>query len=416
MVVIAHAIARCASAVTLDFFSAVCKATGGGTGKKRVTTVYISPVTMSNHFTKFSDATESIRIVPHLPLKERHAVIPFFLPFAGCPHRCLFCDQDKQTGRTAKVDTLSFSESLAKLFFNISARKRKEDTASGNEPADLGFYGGTFTLLPVERQMACLRLAAACKARGLVNRVRCSTRPDALDPAHLERLGQAGLDRVEVGVQSFADGSLAASRRGYTGEQALIGCEAVKAAGLELGIQLLPGMPGSTPESFLADVATSLALGPACLRFYPCLVIRDTPLAELWRQGRYAPWETDCAVQTLGRGLAAAWRAGIPVIRLSLAPEPALDAAVLAGPRHPALGAIIQGEALFTTLAEHIRSVGRAPDVVMLPKRCQGFFFGHQGTLRPRWKSLGVDPARVIWTAEKGTLVWNCSNSGNEGG
>ena len=82
MVVIAHAIARCASAVTLDFFSAMCKDTGGGTGKKRVTTVYISPVTMSNHFTKFSDATESIRIVPHLPLKERHAVIPFFLPFA----------------------------------------------------------------------------------------------------------------------------------------------------------------------------------------------------------------------------------------------------------------------------------------------------------------------------------------------
>lgn len=376
-------------------------------------TVYISPVIMSNHFTKFSDAMEPIRIVPHLPLKERHAVIPFFLPFAGCPHRCLFCDQDKQTGRNAKADTLSFSESLAKLFSNISARKRKEDMASGNEPADLGFYGGTFTLLPVERQMACLHLAAECKALGLVGRVRCSTRPDALDPAHLTRLRQAGLDLVEVGVQSFGEGSLAASRRGYTGEQALIGCEAVKAAGLELGIQLLPGMPGSTPESFLADVATSLALDPACLRFYPCLVIRDTPLAELWRQGRYAPWGTDCTVQTLGRGLADAWRARVPVIRLSLAPEPDLDAAVLAGPRHPALGAIIQGEALFATLAEHIHSVGRAPDVVMLPKRCQGFFFGHQGALRSRWISLGVDPAGVIWTAGEGGLAWNGSTSGN---
>jgi hypothetical protein len=32
----------------------------------------------------------------------------------------------------------------------------------------------------------------------------------------------------------------------------------------------------------------------------------------------------------------------VPVIRLSVAPEPAFDSAVLAGPRHPALGALIQ--------------------------------------------------------------------------
>ena len=208
--------------------------------------VYSAPVTMSNH-SGCSHTPGGVRIVPRLPKGGEHAVIPFFLPFAGCPHRCLFCAQDKQTGRNAKVDTLSFSESLAKLFSNISARKRKEDPAGGKAPADLGFYGGTFTLLPIERQMACLRLAAACKARGLVHRVRCSTRPDALVPEHLARLKEAGLDLVEVGVQSFGDAPLSASRRGYAGERAVKGCEAVKDAGLELGIQLLPGMPGSTP-------------------------------------------------------------------------------------------------------------------------------------------------------------------------
>lgn len=368
--------------------------------------VYSSPVTMSNH-SNCSGTPEWIRIVPRLPQGGAHAVVPFFLPFAGCPHRCLFCAQDKQTGRAAKADTLSFSESLAKLFFNISARKRKEGAKGDKAPADLGFYGGTFTLLPIEQQMACLRLAATCKAQGLIRHVRCSTRPDALVPEHLAKLKEAGLDLVEVGVQSFGDEPLTASRRGYTGEQAVQGCEAVKAAGLDLGIQLLPGMPGSTPERFLADVSAALDVRAACLRFYPCLVIRDTALAELWRQGRYAPWSLECTVDALGRGLAAAWRAGIPVIRLSLAPEPDLDAAVLAGPRHPALGSMIQGEALFLTLAEHIRSVGRAPDEVRLPPRCQGFFFGHQGSLRPRWTALGVDPARILWKGEEAVLVWN---------
>ena len=76
-----------------------------------------------------------------------------------------------------------------------------ERTAS--RPIELAFYGGTFTALPERLQMECLALAMQAKEKGIVCRVRCSTRPDALRPDRLQALRHAGLDLVELGIQSF---------------------------------------------------------------------------------------------------------------------------------------------------------------------------------------------------------------------
>lgn len=360
-------------------------------------------LTMSNHCQK-KNCQKNRRLELTL---ERHKsmtynVIPLFLPFAGCPHRCIFCAQEKQTGQNIRSGSLSLSDSLAKLFSVISALKKPSQYAL----RDVGFYGGTFTMLPKAEQLACLALGRRCKELGLIHGVRCSTRPDALTAHHLEGLKKAGLDLIEIGVQSFTSEALAASRRGYDGADAVNGCLAARDAGFDFGIQLLPGMPGSTPETFMNDVRQALALKPACLRFYPCLVIDGTPLAESWRRGLFAPWDTPTTTSTLGSALAEAWRADIPVIRLSLAPEPELERAVLAGPRHPALGSLIQAEALFLTLSGHIASEARPPDRLLLPKTCQGFFFGHRGSLRDRWMSIGVDPSRVVWTSGQTELIW----------
>ena len=189
-----------------------------------------------------------------------------------------------------------------------------ERTAS--RPIELAFYGGTFTALPERLQMECLALAMQAKEKGIVCRVRCSTRPDALRPDRLQALRHAGLDLVELGIQSFHTEALLDVQRGYNGDRAREGCRLIKESGLKLGIQLLPGMPGSTPQRFSEDVEEALAFSPSCLRFYPCLVVDGTPLAERWRMGQYAPWELDTTITTLGKALASAWAAltwtGVP--------------------------------------------------------------------------------------------------------
>ena len=324
-------------------------------------------------------------------LRRADRILPVFLPFAGCPGRCVFCAQDRQTGSGGNVDG------------NLRAAAALLDEIRPEQSIELAFYGGTFTALPAEQRKKALALYTRYRNSGKVNCGRCSTRPDALGAgtpsAVLRELAEAGLDLVELGVQSFSDTALHLARRGYDGTGAEAGCRAVPAAGLKLGIQLLPGMPGVTPEVFLHDVDRALELRPACLRFYPCLVPEGTELAGMWRAGNYAPWTEEETVAALGEGLRRAWEAGVPVIRLAVAPEPVFDTALLAGPRHPALGGLIRAEALLRTTERALRRLGGAPGRLYLPRACQGYMYGHKGALRARWAALGLPPERIVFTA-----------------
>ncbi|WP_338668970.1 elongator complex protein 3 [Pseudodesulfovibrio methanolicus] len=306
---------------------------------------------------------------------------PVFLPFAGCPHRCAFCAQDKQTGRD-HADLSAIAESLE------TDLQAALDRARG--PYELAFYGGTFTALPAPWPERFLNLAADFRSRGLISRVRCSTRPDCVDPDDLKRLAALGLDMVELGIQSFDDEALRASGRGYSGATALAACETVRASGLALGVQLLPGLPGDRPGLFQADVCAAADLKPETARLYPCLVVRGTPLADLWGRGGYQPWKTDRAVRELAEALPVLWTKGVRVIRLGLAPEPTLDENILAGPHHPALGQSARALALFEVVKGKVRELGRRPSFLEVPRRYSGEFYGHARELAPAYFELGL--------------------------
>ena len=334
---------------------------------------------------------------------SRRVVLPVFLPFRGCPVRCVFCAQDAQTGRAGSAPDLRaiLAETGAAL------RRRAEQ---GCAPVELAFYGGTFTALPEAELHACLALAATALERGWAASFRCSTRPDRLNAATLQRLREVGCTTVELGVQSFADTALAASRRGYDAACARRACARVLDAGLQLGVQLLPGMPGHTPEMFRNDVEQALDAGARMLRFYPCLVLEGTALAALWREGRYAPWPLDVTLEALARGWLAASAAGVPVIRMGLAPEPALRRAVLDGPADPALGSRVMGRGLLLAV-RHILNV-RVPDSsapafeLLLPRAAQGCLWGHRGELRAAWAALGLHGVRFVEDAAPAVRIF----------
>ena len=334
----------------------------------------------------------------------RTPVVPVFLPFRGCPVRCVFCAQDVQTGiadanpllGAAATASLQVSTGIAQVLHEARQNLRHRHDA-GQPPAELAFYGGTFTALPESELAACLDLAREALELGWISSFRCSTRPDRVDALTLLRLRSAGCGVVELGVQSFDDSALVASRRGYTGAMALAACAAVRAAGLKLGVQLLPGMPGHNPEHFAHDVPAALAAGAHMLRFYPCLVLEGTGLAAMWRDGSYTPWPLATTLDALAQGWLVAMRAGVPVIRMGLAPEPGLAQAILAGPVDGELGGRVKGRALLLAVGEALQ----APDLrqkflpesgfaLRLPRAMQGFFWGAGGELRPAWAALGL--------------------------
>lgn len=334
------------------------------------------------------------------PKLERGKIFPVFIPFAGCPHHCIFCAQESQTGKGKQSVAKAIAE--AKPAFLDFLTKTKSPLI------DIAFYGGTFTAISDTDFSLCLAFFQECKEQAKEHAItvlgRCSTRPDALHKERLLQLHRAGIDLIELGIQSFDDKVLSLSSRAYTGETAVKACQTVLENGFKLGIQLMAGLPEQGEAIFLHDAETAISLKPHCLRYYPCLVPEGTALAKLFLAQKYIPWTNEQCMQTLGYALAMAWKAKIPVIRLTVAPEQEFDAQLVAGPRHPALGSDIMAEALYTLLMENLSTLNRPAQKILIPAKYQGCFFGTRNRLKNAYAKR-IPLEKLIFGSEKADKI-----------
>ncbi len=161
------------------------------------------------------------------------AILPIFIPHAGCPHQCVFCNQKTISGqKSAALDAAK--EQLARWLTYVKP-------SASNEVA---FYGGSFTGLDFALQEQLLELTDELLAEGAIGSVRCSTRPDYIDAERLVLLQKHHVTTVELGVQSLDDAVLVAAERGHTAQQALDAIQLLSTNGFTVGVQLMCGLPG----------------------------------------------------------------------------------------------------------------------------------------------------------------------------
>jgi histone acetyltransferase (RNA polymerase elongator complex component) len=260
-------------------------------------------------------------------------IIPFFIPHAGCPHQCVFCDQKSITGKSVPPDPSSFPSTISSYLA----------TASPQVPVQVAFYGGSFTALPMEDQKRFLGAVQPFIAAGRIESIRLSTRPDAVTPGILALLKQYHVRTVELGAQSMDDEVLLLSGRGHTAAHTVSAVTLLREHAFTIGLQIMPGLPGDTSERFYETVSRVISLKPDFVRIYPALVIRDTPLAALYLSGKYAPLSLDDAVDICRDAIERFEAAGIAVVRAGLQPTDELErpGTVLAGPWHPAFRQLV---------------------------------------------------------------------------
>lgn len=282
---------------------------------------------------------------------KRH-ILPFFIPMEGCPHQCIFCDQKSLSGQE-KAPALSAIREAA--------------LACRDSDMQLAFYGGSFSALPRARQEAYLSAVREALEAGSIASVRISTRPDYIDEQELDFLAGYGVKTIELGIQSFNAGVLAACGRFYSTAQARDACLLVKKKGFELGIQLMTGLCESDYHKDLASAKAAVDLLPDMVRIYPTLVLEDTPLAGLWREGKYNPQTLAQAVACC-RDMAALFAsAEIPVIRMGINPSPQTEKALLDGPYHPAFGHLVRCALKQEQLRLLMLGVGENKGEILLP-------------------------------------------------
>ena len=261
-------------------------------------------------------------------MSPRRRIIPIFVPHLGCPNQCVFCDQKRISGS---------------LFPACGDTVREALDALSGAGYELAFYGGSFTAIEPERQEELLMAAQPYRASGLVSSIRVSTRPDAIDSETLERLRRYGVETIELGAQSMTEEVLRRSGRGHSAADTERAAAQIKAAGFQLILQLMTGLPGESRQSAILSARRLAALGPDGVRLYPTVILRGTALEALWQRGEYAEHTVEEAVDCCADILPIFESAGIPVIRLGLNPTEELSGgAVAGGAYHPALGELVK--------------------------------------------------------------------------
>lgn len=294
----------------------------------------------------------------------RPLIVPIFIPHLGCPHRCVFCEQQRITSQTG----LDVSNEHVK---NIIEQAIHSSGFSRSRSPEIAFYGGTFTGLPIDRMLSLLETVAPYIDQGLFTGVRVSTRPDAIDEKRLKIIKEHGVSTVELGAQSMDDHVLALSKRGHSSEDTVRAAGLIKEYGLRVGIQLMPGLPGDSREKFYATVLRVIGLRPDMVRLYPALVIRGTGLASLYEEGRYQPLGLDQAIVICTENCMTLEDKGIPVIRIGLMSSPSLmeEGQIIAGPWHPAFGFLVRSAIYHLGIGRMLPGYGEETQIrIMAPK------------------------------------------------
>jgi oxygen-independent coproporphyrinogen-3 oxidase len=136
----------------------------------------------------------------------------------------------------------------------------------------------------LERLFAALRDTFDCTE---VREVTVEANPDDLNAAFLQALGDLGVNRLSLGVQSFAKDDLRFLGRRHDAAQAARAVPLARAAGFEnISVDLIFGLPDQTPARWQATLEKTVEQAPQHVTLYRLTAEAGTPLGRRVADGR----------------------------------------------------------------------------------------------------------------------------------
>ena len=256
----------------------------------------------------------------------RHYNIPIFLPELACPYRCVYCNQFSITGLNNFVKPEDVKNIIDR---HLSSFKEE------NRFAEVAFFGGNFTGLPVNMQNDYLEIVQPYLDRNLVHGIRCSTRPDYISLQRVKEIKSYGMRNIELGAQSTDDEVLKYCKRGHTYNDIVEASQIILSEDITLGLQMMIGLPYDSEEKDFQTARDIVSLGARETRIYPCIVVQDTELETMYNSGEYKALSIEEAVIRSSRLYTYFIENQVKVLRIGLHASDELDnEAYVAGPYH----------------------------------------------------------------------------------
>jgi oxygen-independent coproporphyrinogen-3 oxidase len=197
------------------------------------------------------------------------------IPF--CLSKCHYCDFYSSTSISAIPDFL-------KALF-----KEMEVYRNGFNPFDTVYIGGGTPSLLSPSQLEDV-LTSVQKNFNFTSdpEMTIETNPADLDRSLLESMREMGINRINIGVQSFDGKVLGLLGRRHSVKQAISAIEASREAGFQnIGLDLIYGVPGQDMTSWLDTLRQAVTFSPEHLSFYQLTLGAKTPLGIRYQAGEF---------------------------------------------------------------------------------------------------------------------------------
>ena len=174
----------------------------------------------------------------------------------------------------------------------------RQEYLQGQPVNTVYFGGGTPSLLS---QQELQLLLATIKKLYIVSEdaeITLEANPDDLNPAKLQELRAAGVNRLSIGLQSFHEPHLRLMNRAHSAVESLQCVKDAQTAGFDdITVDLIYGIPAADHHIWHRDLETLFALGVPHVSCYALTIEPDTALGRWSKKGKFKPAEDDFTAQ-----------------------------------------------------------------------------------------------------------------------
>ncbi len=224
----------------------------------------------SSHFSNHLDANSrnetSALIVKDIPLS-------LYIHIPWCVKKCPYCDFNSH--ELPMDSQLSmYDEYVDTLLLDAASQQA---LTQGREISSIFIGGGTPSLLPIAQYQRLFNgLREIFQFAGDIE-VTMEANPGTLEHAPFAQYLDVGINRLSIGVQSFAAGQLTTLGRIHDPAQALSAIRAARRAGFErVNVDLMHGLPQQTMSEALNDIQMAHEAGATHISWYQLTIEPNT--------------------------------------------------------------------------------------------------------------------------------------------
>lgn len=204
------------------------------------------------------------------------------IPF--CRKACHYCNFHFSTSLHQKPALVN---AIAK---EITAMPLPAGVIAERNISTIYFGGGTPSILETTELQQLLSALSDSFNIAQDAEITLEANPDDINPVKLESWKLLGINRLSMGVQSFAEADLQWMNRAHNAGQAIRSIGLAKSFGFnDLTVDLIYGTPTLTDEQWLRNIDTTVSLGVNHLSCYALTVEEKTALNHFIKKGKLPP-------------------------------------------------------------------------------------------------------------------------------